>query len=163
LLSPAFIVRPLAPTDRVWLPALIRERWGDEIIVILGTIYRPAELPGFAVEAAGNVVGFATYQITGANCELVSLASLRPNQGIGTALLDHVHTAARATGCSRAWLITTNDNLHALGFYQRRGYALAALYRDAVTVARAIKPAIPLRSADGIPIRDEIMLEYSLR
>ncbi len=158
----AFTIRPLALADRAWLPALIRERWGGEVVVGHGAVYRPAELPGFVVEAAGEVVGLATYQIAGAGCELVTIDSLRPGQGIGMALLDHVHAAARAAGCRRAWLITTNDNLPALGFYQRRGYVLAALHRDAVAAARAIKPAIPLLGIGGIPIRDELELEYWL-
>lgn len=59
----------------------------------------------------------------------------------------------------RIWLITTNDNLNALGFYQKRGFRIKAVYPGAVDEARRIKPEIPLAASNGIPIRDEIELE----
>jgi ribosomal protein S18 acetylase RimI-like enzyme len=59
-------------------------------------------------------------------------------------------------------LLTTNDNLHALRFYQRRGFRLAALYPGALAEARKLKPSIPETGYHGIPIRDEIELEMSL-
>ncbi len=66
-------------------------------------------------------------------------------------------------GCDsiEVWLITTDANLHALRFYQRRGLVLAALHRNAVEAARRIKPEIPLIGNDGIPIRDELELELA--
>jgi hypothetical protein len=60
------------------------------------------------------------------------------------------------------WLITSNDNLNALRFYQRRGYRLAAVHRDAIVLARQIKPEIPLVGDFGIPLTDEIELEKLL-
>jgi hypothetical protein len=69
---------------------------------------------------------------------------------------------ARRRGCQRLWLVTTNDNLRALGFYQRRGFHPRALRAGAVAQARRLKPAIPEHSPDGIPIRDELELELEL-
>jgi hypothetical protein len=60
------------------------------------------------------------------------------------------------------WLITTNDNLNALRFYQKRGFRLAALYPGAVDESRTIKPQIPLVGENGIPLHDEIRLELAL-
>jgi RimJ/RimL family protein N-acetyltransferase len=65
-------------------------------------------------------------------------------------------------GVGRVWLITTNDNTAALRFYQRLGFDLVALHRDAVDAARSIKPSIPLVGNDGIPIRHELELELRL-
>lgn len=158
-----YSVRPIHGSDRPALPALVRQLWGDALVVAHGAIYRPAELPGFIAESEGEIVGLATYHLADGACELVTLDSLRPRRGIGTELLDAVFRTARGHGCTRVWLITTNDNLHALGFYQRQGFVLVALHRDAVTAARALKPSIPLVSADGIPIRDELVLELRLR
>jgi hypothetical protein len=59
-------------------------------------------------------------------------------------------------------LITTNDNTHALRFYQRRGLQLAALHRNAIEESRRLKPEIPQHGADGIPLRDELELELVL-
>ena len=60
------------------------------------------------------------------------------------------------------WLITTNDNLHALGFYQKRGFALVAVQPDALAQSRLLKPQISTTGMGGIPLRDEIELEILL-
>jgi hypothetical protein len=61
------------------------------------------------------------------------------------------------------WLISTNDNLNALKFYQKRGFSLVKLYKNAVNETRKkIKPEIPLIGENGIPIRDEVELEILL-
>jgi ribosomal protein S18 acetylase RimI-like enzyme len=82
--------------------------------------------------------------------------------GVGTALLDAVKNAAGWAGCKRLWLVTTNDNTHALRFYQKRGFHIAAVHRNALLRSRELKPEIPLAGMDGIPIRDEIELEIVL-
>ena len=71
-----------------------------------------------------------------------------------------VDAVATDAGCARIWLITTNDNVDALRFYQRRGYRLLRVDAGAVDRSRSsLKPAIPLVGSHGIPIRDEIVLE----
>jgi RimJ/RimL family protein N-acetyltransferase len=77
-------------------------------------------------------------------------------------LIDTAKQRARQAGCQRLWLITTNDNLTALRFYQKRGFTLAALHRNALKQSRKIKPEIPLVGNHGIPLRDEIELEMIL-
>jgi ribosomal protein S18 acetylase RimI-like enzyme len=158
----AFTTRPLDSSDSVWVARHIAEQWGSEIVVAHGAIYRPAELPGFVAEADGEAVGLLTYRVEGDGCEIVTLDSQRESLGIGTALIEAAKDAARQAGCGRLWLVTTNDNTHALRFYQKRGFILAALHLDAVAASRAIKPEIPRVGNDGIPIRDEIELEMSL-
>jgi hypothetical protein len=69
---------------------------------------------------------------------------------------------ARKRNCWRVFLITTNDNLNALGFYQKRGFELVAIHRGAVNESRKVKPSIPLIGDNNIPLRDEIELELVL-
>jgi ribosomal protein S18 acetylase RimI-like enzyme len=88
--------------------------------------------------------------------------SLAEARGVGSALVDAVRNAAANAGCQRLWLITTNDNTTALRFWQKRGFRLAALYRNAIEQSRKLKPEIPLTGNDGISIRDEIELEIKL-
>ena len=88
---------------------------------------------------------------------------MRPGRGIGSTLLEGVANEARRRGCRRLWLITTNDNLNAIRFYQRRGLRLVAVHAGAVDDARRLKPSIPLVGEDGIPIRDELEFELELR
>ena len=59
-------------------------------------------------------------------------------------------------------LLTPTIRVDSLGFYQRRGYTLAALYPSALARSRELKPSIPLVGRDGIPLRDEIELEKVL-
>jgi DNA-3-methyladenine glycosylase I len=92
----------------------------------------------------------------------MTLDSLTPNSGIGSALLEAVKAAAAEQGCKRLWLITTNDNVRALRFYQKRGFHIAAVHVDALNESRRLKPQIPIIGIDGIPLRDEIELEMML-
>lgn len=76
--------------------------------------------------------------------------------------MEQVLAAARGADCRRVWLVTTNDNLHALRFYQKRGFDLVALHRNAVDRSRRLKP-IPRCGLDGIPIRHELELDILLK
>ena len=69
---------------------------------------------------------------------------------------------ARAAGCRRVWLVTTNNNVAAIAFYQRLGMDLRALHRHAVRVSRELKPTIPERDAAGIRIDHELEFELLL-
>lgn len=121
-----------------------------------------ATLPGFVAVLDGSPVGLVTYREDGDSWELVTVNGAVGGRGVGTALLGAAADAARAAGKRRLWLITTNDNTAALRFYQRRGFDLVAVHRDAVTRARAeLKPAIPVE-LDGIPLRHELELELLL-
>jgi GNAT superfamily N-acetyltransferase len=157
-----YAIRPVVEADRPWLREWVRERWGAETMVVRETVYYPAELPGFVAERGGAPVGVITYRVDGAEAEVMSLDSLLPNQGIGAALLGRVVAAARAAGCRRLSLVTTNDKLTALRFYQKRGFTLATLRPGAIDRDRRLKPEIPLFGEDGIPLRDEIELEMVL-
>ncbi|MEA5079825.1 MAG: GNAT family N-acetyltransferase [Anaerolineaceae bacterium] len=155
-------IRPIDPSDRNWIRQFVVEHWGAEEMVTHGEVSYPAQLPGFVCTWNGEVIGLVTYQIRGLECEIISLDSLRPQLGIGGALIDAVAEAARKENVTRLWLITTNDNLLALGFYQRRGFHICAVNPDAITQARKIKPSIPQIGLEGIPLRDEIVLEIYL-
>jgi len=156
-------IRPIRGEDREWLRQFLIEHWGSPQMVYSKGVHQCDELPGYAAFLGEEPVGLITYAIQEGQCEIVSLDSLREERGIGTALVRAVELEAALQGATRVWLITTNDNLHALGFYQKRGYELVAIYRRAVEAARQIKPQIPLVSGDGIPIRDEIELEKAVR
>jgi ribosomal protein S18 acetylase RimI-like enzyme len=157
-----FTIRPLTAADCDWVKAFSIQHWGSNTMVAHGEIFLISQMPGFAAEAGAEVVGLITYHIAGNACEVTSLDSLREGSGIGTALIEVVKLEALKQGCKRLFLITTNDNLHALRFYQRRGFTLAALRANAISESRKIKPEIPLHGLDGIPIRDEIELEIRL-
>ena len=148
--------------DRTTTSALLIKLWGTPIIASHGSAFDPAELPGFVARQDNATVGLITYVIADGQCEIVTLNSLKERMGIGTQLIQMVKQTAVEAGCSRLWLITTNDNLHALKFYQKRGFRLNGIRPSAVDEARKLKPEIPLIGNDGIPIHDELELEMLL-
>jgi ribosomal protein S18 acetylase RimI-like enzyme len=152
-------VRPIGDGDRPALARLERELWGADIVVGHGVVFTPADLPGLLAERDGETVGLLTYEIDGDTLEVVTIDAFPPGAGTGTALLDAAVDVARSAGCRRVWLMTTNDNLDALRFYQRRGFRLAGLRPGALAASRALKPEIPETGAYGIPLRDELDLE----
>jgi DNA-3-methyladenine glycosylase I len=156
------IIRRLTREDLPQVRKFWVQRWGDEFIVAHGVIYQPDLLDGFLAMDGKDMVGLITLSHSESGCEIVSLDSLREDIGIGTALINEVTKAAREIGCKRLFLITTNDNLHALGFYQKRGFEIIAIRRGAVNESRKVKPSIPLVGENGIPLRDEIELELNL-
>jgi GNAT superfamily N-acetyltransferase len=157
-----FRVRPLTEGDHDWVVRFLEDRWGATKVVTRGRIHYADELPGFVAVQENRPVGLVTYRLYDDECEIVTMNSLVEGIGIGSALADAVRSVAVATGCSRLWLITTNDNVAALRFYQKRGFLLVAVHRNAFERSRRLKPEIPLVGLDGIPLRDEIELEMLL-
>jgi GNAT superfamily N-acetyltransferase len=162
LRSAAIKIRPLSTGDQEWVRQVMIDEWGAEIVVVHGEIFRPAELPGFAAELDGKLIGLLTYRIAADECEVMTLNSWHPDHGAGSALMDAARQAALQAGCRRLYLVTTNNNLHALRFYQKRGFVISAVRLNALEESRKLKPGIPLVDEDGLPIRDEIELEILL-
>jgi GNAT superfamily N-acetyltransferase len=148
--------------DLEWVAQFMFAHWGSNQVVSRGVIYYPQDLPGFVAMYDGEKVGLVTYTIVDESCEIVTLNSTHPSSGIGTALIEAARDIAIKSGCKRLWLITTNDNMKALRFYQKRGFVLVAIHRNALEVSRRLKPGISLIGYDGIPLRDEIELEMIL-
>ena len=149
--------------DRPWMLEVIRG-WGADFVVTRGRKVFAAELPAFVAEdAEGEKVGLLTYEIIGDQCEVVTLDAFTQFSGIGTPLMNRVIEAARAAGCRRVWLITTNDNLDAIRFYQKRGFTIAGVHVNAIAHSRTLKPSIPIVGNYGIPIRDEVEFEMGLK
>lgn len=163
----ALTIRPKQPADRESVRDLLSRTWGSEMIACLSGLHDATLLDGYIAQLGtppdSEIVGLVTYRVADGDCEIVTLDSLRPGLGIGTRLVESVATVARSQGCTRVWLTTTNDNLPALRYYQRHGWDLVALHRDAVTTARnTVKPEISLHGRDGIPLRHALELEFRL-
>jgi ribosomal protein S18 acetylase RimI-like enzyme len=149
--------------DPAWIGAFLRQHWGADFIVSRGRKSRPEDMVGVQALMNGEVAGLVTWRIDGDEMEILSLDSLDPQSGVGTALLEHTIATARVKGMRRVWLATSNDNLDALRFYQRRGMRLCAIHRDSVAACRKLKPEIPEIGKYGIPLSDEVELERVLR
>jgi GNAT superfamily N-acetyltransferase len=155
-------VRAREAADRAAAEGFLGRRGGLRV-ARLGELVYPLDHPAFVAETAdGRLAGMLTY-VPGQDwqqCEILTLHAGEQWHGAGTALIEAVGQLARRHGCARLWVITTNDNVDALRFYQRRGFCLVRVHRGAVDRSRAIlKPEIPPVGAYEIPLRDEIELE----
>ena len=132
-------------------------------MVAHGVVYRPDTLQGIvATDELGDIVGLLTYAVDGEACEIVTIDAMVEGRGVGSLLIDAIVGIARGAGCSRLWLITTNDNVRALGFYATNGFDVVAVHEGAVDASRKLKPSIPLANEHGVPIQDEIEMERRL-
>lgn len=156
-------VRPLDPDrDVSWRDDWLAEHWGSPLQARRSELVDVRTLPALVAERDGRPVGLLCYRDDDdGTWELVLLGAKPRHAGTGTALVDALVHRAGAGAC--IWLVTTNDNVDALRFYQRRGFVLRALRPGAVDGARrTLKPEIPTTAANGIPIRDELELELQL-
>lgn len=155
-----FTLRPYDEAkDRVWLEArlearlddgfgagYLQARRGELIDVLIGE--------GAVAECDGEAVGVALWRGDGTSTELTYLWAFETGDGIGTRLIEAMFERV----ATPIWVVTTNDNVDALRFYQRLGFRLRDLRAGAVDDARRdLKPAIPVER-DGIAIRDELEL-----
>lgn len=155
-------IRAIEPIDRDPIRQVMQDLWGGAVIVAHLGLYDCDRLPGFAAFHKAQLAGFLHYEIVEQVCEVLTLAALIENQGVGSALLAQMEAYARKQGCTSLQLVTTNDNRHALSFYQHRGFQVKATFPGRINEARKLKPGIPLIGEDGIPIEDEILLEKGL-
>jgi len=152
------LVRALDDRDRPWLGELIEREWGLPVVSISGC-HDPATLDGFIADDSGERIGALTYRFDADTCEVVSINSLRAGQGVGSALLAAARELAEQAG-SRLWLVTTNDNINAIRFYQKCGMDLSALHRDFVDEVRRWKPDVSDRGTAGIRFRHALEFSY---
>lgn len=141
---------------------VMTELWGSATMALDGKLYDLTKHECLICEENGELLGFLHYEIRRGECEILSLDCPVPRRGAGSALIAEVRDIARSAGAHRLLVVTTNDNTTAIRFYQKRGFDIAELWRDAVTRSRAIKPQIPMTGEDGIPIRHEIALDMEI-
>jgi GNAT superfamily N-acetyltransferase len=153
-------IRAASAADRAAIAGVLRSSWGATSIAVHDSVYAGDELPALIAERHGEIVGLLTHTTSNADgLEVVTLDALRRRSGIGSALMDAAVEVAREQGARRLWLVTTNDNLDALRFYQRRGLRIVAVDAGAVDRARTRKPSIPWVGEYGIALHDELTLE----
>lgn len=138
---------------------IMTELWGSTDMALNGKLYDLTAYDCLVCEEEGKLLGFLHYEIRAGECEILSLDCPVPRHGAGTALIKRVREIAHESGICKLIVVTTNDNTTALRFYQKFGFDISEIRFGAVTRSRVIKPEIPLKGDDGIPIRHEIVLE----
>ncbi|MET7401393.1 GNAT family N-acetyltransferase [Dactylosporangium sp. NPDC005572] len=153
-------VRSGTGTDLPWINSILTASYGVTTVVTGDRIRNAAELATLVAENATGPVGLLTYEAGPEGLEVVTIDTSIRRIGAGTALLSAARDLAARSGLRRVWLITTNDNLDALRFYQRRGMRIVRVHPGAVDRARLHKPAIPAAGSYGIALHDELELEF---
>lgn len=153
-------IRLALPDDSKWLNELMEKSWGGLPLVIRGKKYYPSALDGIIAENERGIAGFLFYEMRDRDCEIIVFEIFDKFKGTGTAILNKLKEIAKNKKCYRLYLMTTNDNLDALRFYQRRGFTICEIHVDSVKISRKIKPTIGMIGNHGIPVRDEIDLEF---
>ena len=156
------IFEQITKKNRSLINSFITEQWYTTKMIIRGKEIDMTAVEGIFALENERIIGLITYIVYDDTLEITSLDSLCENQGLGTALLTKVIEIAKKCKCPKIVLITTNDNIKAMRFYQKRGFDMACLYRNALDISRKLKPEIPLIGEDDIPLKHEIEFEMIL-
>jgi len=151
-----YAIHDIDPTLRGQVQFLVDESWSGPFIVANGKMHDTRTLPGYAAVYDGEVLGYLLFELRNDECEIMVLESITPNIGIATTLIERVIQTANANNAHKIVVRTTNDNTHALRFYQRRGFIMSEIRLNIMEAARMLKPTIPYHGMDGISMRDEI-------
>ena len=157
-----FEISEISSEDSSLIASFITDSWGSPMSVSRGRIFNTANLPGYICKKENKIIGLLTYNIDEGDCEIVTLNSKISNLGLATQMINKVIEKAKNCGCRRVWLITTNDNTHALRFYQKRGFEWIGFYKNSMDESRKLKPEIHEFGDDKIPIKHEIEFELRL-
>lgn len=155
-------IRPLTEADYASVRAFLTERWAGPEIMLDGEMVDASRLPGYIALSQGDIAGLVTVIKRDAEWEILTLDSLSRWAGTGTKLLEAVVDEARKAGIGRLTVRTSNDNLDAFRFYQRRGFRFERIVQGVIDEEREIKPEIPLRGEYGIELHDEILFARQL-
>jgi GNAT superfamily N-acetyltransferase len=154
-------IRPIAPADLEFVRRELVHHWQSTTIWSRDVPYQADRLEGFVAWMEGRRVGHLTLAWPEPEGEVVTLSATIEDRGVGTALLRAAMDEAARRGRTRLFLTTSNDNLRALRFYQRRGWRLVAVHRGMIDRYRQREKAIPLVGDAGIPLHDEIELDWT--
>ena len=156
----ALLIREPTGSEWEWI-AEAAEEIGGPVVVSGGCLYDLREHPTLIALWGQDPVGLIIFRELGDTVELLAIKAARKNQGIGSALLSEVEDMARQRSIRCIRLSTTNDNLDALRFYQKRGFRVSAYLVGAFDDVLRLKGeavVTELVGNFGIVIRDVIEL-----
>jgi ribosomal protein S18 acetylase RimI-like enzyme len=158
---PPVLTREASPEDQAVAVELFRRDFGRTSIASFGHVIPLSEASTIVAEMKGDISGALAWKRRDDALQIVALATdpMWQRSGVGAYLLAEAELVARRTGAQRVVLATTNDNLPALYFYQRRGYRITEVVRDAWRDNAELTLGVGF--AD-IPVRDELRLEKTL-
>lgn len=158
---PPVLVRAAEDGDRARVERLLMSDFGHLTIVAFGEVMHAHEEAALVAEMKDDLAGVLAYRLLDGALHVVALATdpLWQRSGVGAHLLAEAELLARAQGRSRLIAATSNDNIPALYFYQRHGFRLIGVARDAFAAHLKTPGAAGFA---GIPVHDEVQMEKRL-
>jgi ribosomal protein S18 acetylase RimI-like enzyme len=158
---PPVLVHEATDRDRAVVRDLFQRDFGRTRIIAFGEVMNVDEMPALVATMYEDVSGALAYRLHGDGLHIAALATdpLWQRSGVGGHLVAEAELLARRLSLARVIVTTTNDNLPALYFYQRRGYVITALIAGSVLAHTGEATA----GFAGIVVRDEVHLEKQLR
>src|ERR1700738_3104778 len=154
---PPVLVREATDADRRAARELFQQDFGRTQIVAFGEVMDIDQMPALVAVMHIEPSGALAYRLMGNALHIVALATdpMWQRSGVGGHLVAEAELLARRLKLARLIVSTTNDNLPALYFYQRRGYKLTDLVPNSV-IEHTHNEQLGFA---GIPVRDEVRLE----
>jgi ribosomal protein S18 acetylase RimI-like enzyme len=158
---PPVLVREATDRDRAAARALFQQDFGRTQIVAFGEVMDIDQMPALVAIMRDEPSGALSYRLLGDALHIVALATdpMWQRSGVGGHLIAEAELLARRLNLEKLLVCTTNDNLPALYFYQRRGYRLTELVPGSLIRHTHQEVA----GFAGIPARDEVRLEKRIR
>lgn len=151
------------PVDQEYIRTYWESSWGLPVVSTRRS-YSPEDVQGLVYrDEWGEPQGLVTWHVEGDSAELVTVDAYQQGRHIGGRLLNAAEAELLKRGVRHIMIVTTNDNLRAIGFYVRHGYRVTRIDLDGVARVRKIKPGVPLTGHDGLPLRDMLELEKDLQ
>src|SRR5439155_25737092 len=131
---------------------LFQQDFGRTKIVAFGEVMDIDQMPALVAVMHQEPSGALAYRLFGDALHIVALATdpMWQRSGVGGYLVAEAELLARRLSLHRLVVSTTNDNLPALHFYQRRGYRLTDLVPNSIVARTGQEHA----GFAGIPVRD---------
>ena len=157
---PPVLVREATDADRAAARELFARDFGRTKIVAYGAVMDIDQMPALVAVRYADPSGALAYRLHGDALHIVALATdpMWQRSGVGGHLVAEAELIARRLNLRRLVVSTTNDNLPALYFYQRRGYRIT----DFVPSSIIMHTGQEVAGFAGIPVRDEVRLEKLL-
>jgi ribosomal protein S18 acetylase RimI-like enzyme len=158
---PPVMTREATDAERPAALDLFQQDFGRTRVATLGDVVDLAAADTLVAELEGAVAGALAWRRHGDGLHIVALATdpMWQRSGVGGYLLAEAEVLARRLALARLVVTTSNDNLPGLYFYQRHGYRIVEVVRDAV----AAHPELhPVPGFADIPPIDELRLEKRL-
>jgi ribosomal protein S18 acetylase RimI-like enzyme len=158
---PPVLTREAGEAERGAVLDLFQQDFGRTRVATLGDVVDLAAVETLVAEMEGGVAGALAWRRIDERLHIVALATdpMWQRTGVGGHLLAEAEALARRLGLPRLVVTTSNDNLPGLYFYQRHGYRIVEIVRDAAARHPELRP-IP--GFADIPPLDELRLEKKI-